>query len=369
MKVKLKDITDTKPNREHGKTELESLKCSIKENDLIEPLVINQNNKMICGRRRYQALVELGIEEAECNRITTKDEADELLKAIHENVKRKQLSVLEEGRAWKEYKAVYEKLHPETKEHVAGGKARHKPADATVASAEPTFTQKASKETGKSQRAIQHAVQVADAVNEYPQLEKFKTGRRILRKYMQLKDEERIKQEELKLEAEGKFKTIVIDPPWEYEANFFGRTHPEYATMSIEELEKLPLNNWIDNNCHVYLWTTNGFLPEAFKLLENWGLEYRTCITWCKPTIGMGSYFRNNTEHILFAVKGKLTTRVKDIGTWFEAKRGKHSEKPEVSYKLIEKASYPPYLEVFGRKERKNWKVIGNIQREKVVNE
>ena len=78
-------------------------------------------------------------------------------------------------------------------------------------------------------------------------------------------------------------------------------------------------------------------------------------ITWIKPSIGLGSYFRNSTEHILFAITGSISTRAKDIPTHFSAPRGKHSEKPEKSYQIIEKASYPPYLEIFGRKERKGW--------------
>ena len=84
-------------------------------------------------------------------------------------------------------------------------------------------------------------------------------------------------------------------------------------------------------------------------------------MTWCKPLIGVGNYFRNNTEHILFGVKGQLPLLRKDEGTWFEAKRGsrKHSAKPAEAYGLVERCSPCPYLEMFSRSNRKGWTCWG----------
>ena len=169
----------------------------------------------------------------------------------------------------------------------------------------------------------------------------------------QKEDEKRILEEKPLLEIKGKYKTILVDPPWRYDTNVLGRTIPTYATLQVDEM--INIGKYADDNCHLYLWSTNAFIPKACQLLKTWGFEYKTIITWVKPSIGIGSYFRNSTEHLLFAIKGQLSTRTRDIPTHFEANRSEHSEKPEESYILIEKASYPPYLELYARKARSGW--------------
>ena len=166
------------------------------------------------------------------------------------------------------------------------------------------------------------------------------------------------------LEAKGLFQTIVIDPPWDWgdegDVNQMGRAKPDYHTMPIEEIMALPVGQIADENCHLYLWTTNRSLPKAFRLLEAWGFRYITCITWVKPYYGMGNYFRGDTEQILFGVKGSQPLKRKDVGTHFEAPRGKgHSAKPEEFYTLVESCSYGPYIDIFGRRGREGWSVWG----------
>jgi N6-adenosine-specific RNA methylase IME4 len=139
--------------------------------------------------------------------------------------------------------------------------------------------------------------------------------------------------------------------------NQLGRAKPDYATMSIEELSELPVDKLTDKDCHLYLWITNRSLPKGFELLEKWGFRYITCLTWCKPSIGMGNYFRGSSEQILFGVKGSQLLLRKDVGTWFAAPRGEggHSSKPKQAYELIESCSPGPYLDMFSRTERKGW--------------
>lgn len=166
------------------------------------------------------------------------------------------------------------------------------------------------------------------------------------------------------LDAQGLFQTIVIDPPWDWgdegDADQFGRARPDYSTMSIDEIEKLPVGKISDTNCHIYLWVTNRSLPKAFRLLEAWGFRYITCLTWVKPNIGMGNYFRGDTEQVLFGVKGSQPLKRRDVGTHFEAPRGKgHSAKPDDFYSLVESCSYGPYIDIFGRKDRDGWSVWG----------
>jgi N6-adenosine-specific RNA methylase IME4 len=166
------------------------------------------------------------------------------------------------------------------------------------------------------------------------------------------------------LEAVGLFQTIVIDPPWDWgdegDVNQLGRAKPDYSTMPIEEIEALPIGKISDKDCHLYLWVTNRSLPKAFRLIEAWGFRYITCLTWVKPSFGMGNYYRGSTEQVLFAVKGKQPLKRHDVGTHFAAPRGnEHSAKPDVFYDMVQDCSYAPYIDVFGRKERKGWTVWG----------
>lgn len=165
-------------------------------------------------------------------------------------------------------------------------------------------------------------------------------------------------------DLKGKFSTIVIDPPWDWgdegDADQLGRAKPTYATMPISEIKVLPVAALSDTNCHIYLWITNRSLPKGFDLLDAWDFRYITCLTWCKPSFGMGNYFRGSTEQILFGVKGSQPLKRKNVGTWFSAPRGKlHSNKPVEFYKLVESCSHGPYLEMFSRSSRDGWTVWG----------
>ena len=161
--------------------------------------------------------------------------------------------------------------------------------------------------------------------------------------------------------AGARFSTIMIDPPWDWgdegDQDQLGRARPTYGTMSIEQLLAMDAPRKLaDTDCHLYLWITNRSLPKGFALLEAWGFRYVTCLTWCKPSFGMGNYFRGQTEQVLFGVKGSQPLKRKDVGTWFAAPRGpQHSSKPESFYALVESCSPGPYLEMFSRSNRKGW--------------
>ena len=136
----------------------------------------------------------------------------------------------------------------------------------------------------------------------------------------------------------------------------FGRGRTTYGALSYEELLAFPIGDYRAADSHLYLWITNRSLPKGFSLLDAWGFRYVTCLTWCKPSIGMGNYFRGSTEHVLFGVSGSLPLKRKDVGTWFAAPRGqRHSEKPDAFYELVESCSPGPYLDVFSRRQRDEW--------------
>jgi N6-adenosine-specific RNA methylase IME4 len=198
-----------------------------------------------------------------------------------------------------------------------------------------------------------------------------------------LKREERQKKRERKRQANaakvvaakkpeelgGLFSTIVIDPPWDWgdegDVNQLGRARADFATMPIGELERLPVGKLSSADAHLYLWITNGSLVKGFRLLEAWGFRHVTMLTWPKTSFGMGNYFRGQTEHVLFGVRGSMPLKRKDASTllpaWARGKGG-HSSKPREFYGFVESCSPGPYLEMFSRGEREGWTMWGEGQ-------
>lgn len=161
--------------------------------------------------------------------------------------------------------------------------------------------------------------------------------------------------------VEGCFRTLVLDPAWEYTWLSRGaRAKPGYAMQTLEQLRDLDVAAWADRKVgtHLYLWTTNNFMAEACKLVAHWGFQHRSVLTWVKPApFGLGAYFRNSTEHALFATLGDTATRplAAKVPTHFTAPRGQHSEKPERFYQIVRACSYPPYGEGNQRKPRRGF--------------
>lgn len=162
-------------------------------------------------------------------------------------------------------------------------------------------------------------------------------------------------------ESGKKFRTIYADPPWQY-GNQVTRasTNNHYRTMTVDEIAALPIHLLADNEAHLHLWTTNGFLFDAKQVIEAWGFEYKSCFVWVKPQMGIGNYWRVSHEFMLLGVRGGLGFRDKAQKSWIEEKRTRHSQKPESVRYIIEKVSEPPYLELFGRQASCGWTTWGN---------
>jgi N6-adenosine-specific RNA methylase IME4 len=165
------------------------------------------------------------------------------------------------------------------------------------------------------------------------------------------------------------YRTIVADPPWRYADKLRMGDHSpghrgadsHYQTMALDAIKALPVADLAEmDGCHLYLWTTNAFLVEAHEVARAWGFRPRTVLTWVKTQIGMGSFFRNNTEHVIFAVRGSLDVRRHDVPTAFTAPRRAHSAKPECFLDLVEQVSPGPYVELFSRRHRLGWDTWGN---------
>lgn len=173
----------------------------------------------------------------------------------------------------------------------------------------------------------------------------------------------------------GGFRTILADPPWRFN-NRTGKVAPEhkrldrYDTMSLEEICDLPVGSVAAEKSHLYLWVPNALVPEGIKVMESWGYRYVSMLVWHKVRKdggsdgrGVGFYFRNVTEPILFGVKGKnnrtLQPGRRQVNLLATRKR-EHSRKPDEIYEIIEACSPGPYLEMFARYPRKGWKSWGN---------
>jgi N6-adenosine-specific RNA methylase IME4 len=172
-----------------------------------------------------------------------------------------------------------------------------------------------------------------------------------------------------------KFGTILADPPWQFQ-NRTGKVAPEhkrlarYGTMALTEIKRLPVASAAADTAHLYLWVPNALLPDGIAVMEAWGFKYKSNIVWHKirkdggsDGRGVGFYFRNVTEMILFGVRGKNARTLKPGRTqvnYLCSRKREHSRKPDEQYSIIEACSPGPYLEIFARGERKKWRSWGN---------
>ena len=175
--------------------------------------------------------------------------------------------------------------------------------------------------------------------------------------------------------AGRRFGTVLANPPWRF-INRTGKVAPEhrrlsrYATLTVEEISALPVAEHLADTAHCYLWVPNALLPDGLAVLSAWGFQYKSNIVWHKlrkdggsDGRGVGFYFRNVTELLLFGTRGKNARtlapgrrQVNLIGT----RKREHSRKPDEQYNIIEGCSCGPYLELFGRGIRNGWTVWGN---------
>ncbi len=175
--------------------------------------------------------------------------------------------------------------------------------------------------------------------------------------------------------GKNKFHTILADPPWQFQ-NKTGKVAPvhkrlnRYPTMTLEEICALPIAGLCLEPAHLYLWVPNALLPEGLQVMRAWGFEYKTNLVWYKirkdggpDGRGVGFYFRNVTELLLFGVRGThartLAPGRRQVNIITAMKR-EHSRKPDEQYTIIESCSSGPYLELFARGARPGWTVWGN---------
>ncbi len=177
-------------------------------------------------------------------------------------------------------------------------------------------------------------------------------------------------QKSILLPEHGTFATILADPPWQF-MNRTGKVAPEhkrlcrYRTMTLDDIKALPVQKLTAATAHLYLWVPNALLPEGLAVMSSWGFSYKSNLVWHKTRIdggsdgrGVGFYFRNVTELVLFGVKGKhartLSPGRRQVN-FLAARKREHSRKPDELYDIIESCSPGPYLELFARGTRPGW--------------
>jgi N6-adenosine-specific RNA methylase IME4 len=351
--------------------EFADLKRDIELNGQLTPIWIYQN-KIVDGRNRYQACVELGI-EPHYSYVPGSPELSALVTFVMSlNAKRRHLNS-----GQKAFVALeVERILAEDAKRRQGTRNDLNPTlsqDCDKVERHPVrSSQQAAKIAGTSQNYVLDAKKIE---REAPELKQAVMSGEITlpqaKRELKERERETRREENRKIIqtvpspsqaiVDAKFATIVIDPPWDWgdegDVDQMGRARPDYATMSFEKLMELPVSDLADVDCHLYLWITNRSLPKGFALLEKWGFRYVTCLTWVKPHFGMGNYFRGQTEQVLFGVRGSQMLKRRDVGTVFHATRGSggHSSKPEEFFALVESCSPGPYLEMFGRQEREQW--------------
>jgi len=157
-----------------------------------------------------------------------------------------------------------------------------------------------------------------------------------------------------------RYSTVLADPPWNIEQLGKRGAERHYNLLPVSAIAALPVSRLAAADAHCWLWVTNASLWAGKQVLEAWGFQYRSILTWIKPKFGLGAYLRNQTEHLLLGVRGRAPIQFRGQGSWLYAPVQEHSHKPEEQYAVIERCSPGPYLELFARRPRLGWHVWGN---------
>jgi N6-adenosine-specific RNA methylase IME4 len=191
----------------------------------------------------------------------------------------------------------------------------------------------------------------------------------------QIRQESQAARDLLLAVGKRRFSTILADPPWQFQ-NRTGKVAPEhkrlarYGTMTLDQIQALPVSTIANDRAHLYLWIPNALLPEGLAVMKAWGFQYKSNIVWHKirkdggsDGRGVGFYFRNVTELILFGVRGKNARTLapgRSQVNYISSRKREHSRKPDEQYPIIEACSPGPFIELFARGDRHGWFGWGN---------
>ncbi len=363
--------------------DVEGLAASIAEIGLLHPIVIDPQGRLIAGERRLAACKHLGWSEVPVSIVPL---AELARGEAAENFQRKDFAPSEAvaiKRALEpvEREAARERMVELGRTHGnPGGKLPQgepplpgiTPAPAlSSASSLPLqkgkTRDKVASFTGMGARTLDKAEAIVEAAEREP--ERFgklaadmdRTGR-VDGPYKRLvvaQKAEAIRREPPPLPGRGPYRVIVADPPWPYELRkedpSHRATHP-YPQMSIAQICAMDVRSIAHDDCLLWLWTTNHHMREAFEVLDAWGFQHKTILTWAKDRMGTGDWLRGQTEHCLMAVRGKPVVHLTNQTTLLNGPLRANSQKPEEFYAFVEGlCPAPRYAELFSRTPRPNW--------------
>jgi N6-adenosine-specific RNA methylase IME4/ParB-like chromosome segregation protein Spo0J len=335
--------------------DLRPLADSIAEVGLLHPVVVTPEGRLIAGQRRLETCRQLGWTDIP---VTVVDLLQAARGEAHENFIRKDLLP-------SEIVALKRAIEP-LERREARERQGHR-ADlchpATVAECQGAVSDKIARYLGVGRTTVERAEAVVAAAEEEPEeyghlVEQMDRSGKVagaFRRLNVLKQAKELIAHGPELPT-GPFQVVVADPPWRYEC---GNDLP-YPTMDIEEIKAMPVKEIAADDAILWLWTTNAHLRVAFDVVDAWGFEYRTLLTWVKDRMGTGEWLRGQTEHCLLAVRGRPVFLHGNHTTVLEAARREHSRKPEEFYALVEATSPGGKVELFCREQRRGWHAYGN---------
>jgi len=388
MEIEL-DIAEIKVGhrkRKLNEEKIESLVESYKRIGQLQPVTVIKDNgmyKLLAGLHRLEAAKRSGWQLIKASLFEGDDIAAELAE-IDENLMRNDLTVLEQG----EHLARRQEL-------IGRNVGRYEvPNGRTVLPLKTTL--EIAKEAGITEASAQKRMQVArnivpevkdiirntEIANSTTQLlelarlapeEQVEVAKKVadgafsiaesLKKIAKDKREEMHSEKRNRALPEGKFSVIYADPPWQYDNSGFNESADnQYPTMPVEDICELPISKLADKTTVLFLWATNPLLPEALRVLNSWGFEYKTNIAWIKDMgRGKGWYLKSKHELLLIGVKPESPHPAERPDSCFEADRGTvHSRKPERAYEIIESMYPGNKIELFSRNHREGWEAWGN---------
>ena len=347
--------------------DVEGLARSIRETGLLHPIVIDDKNQLIAGQRRLKACESLGWESVPVHVVPL----DDIVRGeFDENVVREDFLPSEMDAIAKKFQA----RERQSAKKRQGGPGRERSGKFPQQSEKGKSRDKIGKLAGVSGRTLDKIADVCEAAEAEPEkyqalvaeMDKTRRVNGVHRKLKIARQVEQIQKEPLE-PPDGKYRVIVVDPPWDYTARTSDPSHRganPYPQMALTQIQAMPISDWAHEDCILWLWTTNAFMRDAFQCLDAWGFKHKTILTWVKQKMGTGDWLRGQTEHCLFAVRGKPTVSLTNQTTALTAPAGKHSEKPTEFYELVETLCPGSKLDVFARRERENWETYGIEARE-----
>jgi N6-adenosine-specific RNA methylase IME4 len=341
--------------------DIAGLAASIEEIGLLHPIVITADNKLIVGERRIAAFRKLGRAEIPANVAASLEDLSLLLKkAEHdENVCRKDFiptEIFALGQS-------VESLERQAAKQRQGTRTDKHPGKLPESSKADTrdIVGRMGGVSGKTYEKIKAVVQSGDEKLIEQMNRTGKVGG-VYKRLIVKQKAEAIRNEPTVL-PDGPFRVIACDPPWCYSnraEDITHRTASPYPPMILDQIKALPVESRAHQDCVLWLWTTNAHLPVAFEIVRAWGFEYKTTLTWAKGKMGTGDWLRGQTEHCLMCVRGNPIIELAKQTTLLTGASGKHSEKPEEFYAMVEGLCPGSKLEMYQRKKRPAWVGFGD---------